>query len=286
MRQEQTGPSGKSISSGINYPAPARESARESDSEQRRTLRNMVFATDKLLLRRMLRAIGDPPVQIVLWNGQGISNHQGNPEARVLIRDRGALFKLVADPELYFGELYSAQRIEVQGNLLDFLETIYRVLLLGNQGKIVKRQLAPFYDSRRNTLTGSRRNIHHHYDIGNDFYKLWLDERMLYTCAYFPSPETSLEDAQLAKLDHVCRKLRLQTGRKSGGGRLRMGSFGAAHGQTLRRESDSLQHIQGADRLCKTTRSSGRSGWTGRVHRGRLSQRERRVRCFRFGRHA
>jgi len=214
MRQEQTGPSGKSISSGINYPAPARESARESDSEQRRTLRNMVFATDKLLLRRMLRAIGDPPVQIVLWNGQGISNHQGNPEARVLIRDRGALFKLVADPELYFGELYSAQRIEVQGNLLDFLETIYRVLLLGNQGKIVKRQLAPFYDSRRNTLTGSRRNIHHHYDIGNDFYKLWLDERMLYTCAYFPSPETSLEDAQLAKLDHVCRKLRLQPGEK------------------------------------------------------------------------
>src|SRR5450759_3965957 len=108
MRQEQTGTSGKSISSGINYPAPARE----SDSEQRRTLGNMVFATDKLLLKRMLRAIGDPPVQLVLWNGQGISNHQGNPVARVLIRDRGALFKLVIDPELYFGELYSAQRIE------------------------------------------------------------------------------------------------------------------------------------------------------------------------------
>ncbi len=214
MRQEQTGPSGKSISSGINYPAPARESAREPASEQRRTLGNMVFATDKLLLKRMLRAIGDPPVQLVLWNGQGISNHQGNPVARVLIRDRGALFKLVADPELYFGELYSAQRIEVQGNLLDFLEAVYRVWLQRNQGKIGKKQLAPFYDSRRNTLTGSRRNIHHHYDIGNDFYKLWLDERMLYTCAYFPSPETSLEDAQLAKLDHVCRKLRLQPGEK------------------------------------------------------------------------
>ena len=72
--------------------------------------------------------------------------------------------------------------------------------------------LGPFNDARRNTLSGSRRNIHHHYDIGNDFYKLWLDERMLYTCAYFPSPDISLEDAQLAKLDHVCRKLRLQPG--------------------------------------------------------------------------
>ena len=206
MKQEQTEPSGKSISGGINYPAPARE--------QRRTLGNMVFATEKLLLTRMLRAIGNPPVQLVLWNGQEISNHQGNAVARVLIRDRGALFKLVANPELYFGELYSAQRIEVQGNLLDFLEAVYRVWLLRNQGKIGKKLLAPFYDARRNSLSGARRNIHHHYDIGNDFYKLWLDERMLYTCAYFPSPSTSLEDAQLAKLDHVCRKLCLRPGEK------------------------------------------------------------------------
>ncbi|MGC2048663.1 MAG: cyclopropane-fatty-acyl-phospholipid synthase family protein, partial [Gallionella sp.] len=89
---------------------------------------------------------------------------------------------------------------------------VYRVWPLYRQGANGKKWLAPFYDARRNSLSGARSNIHHHYDIGNDFYKLWLDDRMVYTCAYFPSQSSSLEDAQFAKLDHVCRKLRLQPG--------------------------------------------------------------------------
>ncbi|MDH4234028.1 MAG: cyclopropane-fatty-acyl-phospholipid synthase family protein [Gallionella sp.] len=214
MGREQIESSGKLIGGGINYLAPA--------GKQMRFPGTMVFAPEKFLLTRMLRAIGDPPVRILLWNGEEVSNHQGTSVARLVIRDRGALLKLVADPELYFGELYSAQRVEVQGNLLDFLEAVYRVWSLASQetspgttqGKIERKLLSPFYDARRNTLSGSRRNISHHYDIGNDFYKLWLDEKMIYTCAYFPSPATSLEEAQTAKLDHVCRKLRLQPGEK------------------------------------------------------------------------
>jgi cyclopropane-fatty-acyl-phospholipid synthase len=210
MRREQAEPSGNSISGGIIYPAPARKNV----IEPRRTRGNMILAAERFLLARMLHAIGNPPVQLVLWNGQEISNHQGNAVAQVLIRDHGALMKLLTNPELYFGELYSSQRIEVQGNLLDFLEAVYRVWLIRNKGRMGKKLLAPFYDARRNSLPGARRNIHHHYDIGNDFYKLWLDERMLYTCAYFPDSSTSLEDAQLAKLDHICRKLCLRPGEK------------------------------------------------------------------------
>ncbi|MGA9666011.1 MAG: cyclopropane-fatty-acyl-phospholipid synthase family protein, partial [Gallionella sp.] len=171
----------------------------------------MFFTFEKLLVEKAMRVFGYPPVEVVLWNGQKISKHQGNTVAQVLIRDRGALLQLVADPELHFGELYAAQRIEVQGDLLEFLEAVYRVWPLASRSKM-DMLLGPINDARRNTLSGSRRNIHHHYDIGNDFYKLWLDERMLYTCAYFPSPDISLEAAQLAKLDHVCRKLRLQPG--------------------------------------------------------------------------
>ncbi len=218
MRQEQIEPSINSISGGINYPGVAREpdgeSASEPFGERRRTLGNAVFAAEKMLVTRMLQTIGNPPVQIVLWNRQVISNHNGKAVARVLIRDHGALLKLVSDPELYFGELYSAQRIEVQGNLLEFLETAYRVWPQHRQGNSGKKLSAPFYDAQRNTLSGARRNVQHHYDIGNDFYKLWLDERMLYTCAYFPSSNASLEDAQLAKLDHICRKLYLRPGEK------------------------------------------------------------------------
>ena len=64
------------------------------------------------------------------------------------------------------------------------------------------------------TVEASRQNVHHHYDLGNDFYKLWLDEQMLYTCAYFPTPDATLEAAQIAKMDLVCRKIRLRPGER------------------------------------------------------------------------
>jgi len=201
MRQEQAGTSRKSFGDGNDYIPP----------EHRSMLGYLSMATLKVLVTRWLRAIGYPPVQIVLWNGQEISSDEMNPSARLIIHDSGALLKLFIDPALYFGELYSAQRIEVQGKLHDFLEVVYRNWPY-RQGMTAKKLLAPFYDARRNTLSGARLNIHHHYDIGNDFYKLWLDENMVYTCAYFQNPDASLEDAQFAKLDHVCRKLRLQPG--------------------------------------------------------------------------
>ncbi len=198
MRQE---PSGKAMDGVIN------NLALES-----KPYRSIVLATEEMLLSKMLRAIGDPPVQITLWNGCEVNRYGGSAVARVYIRDRGALFKLLADPELYFGELYSAQRIEVQGNLLEFLDAVYRVWPLAGEKKFGNKLLAPLKPARTNTLDGAKFNIHHHYDIGNDFYKLWLDERMVYTCAYFKNQDASLEEAQLAKLDHVCRKLCLKPG--------------------------------------------------------------------------
>lgn len=201
MRQEP--PSGKSMDRVINNLATGKTAYR--------SLGGMVLAAEELLLSKMLRAIGDPPIQIVLWNGHEI-NRSETVEASVLIRDRGALYKLISDPELYFGELYSAHRIEVQGSLLDFLEVVYRVWPLMSEKRAGRKQLLSFSAARPNTLEGAKTNIHHHYDIGNDFYQLWLDERMVYTCAYFKSQDMSLEAAQLAKLDHVCKKLRLKDG--------------------------------------------------------------------------
>jgi cyclopropane-fatty-acyl-phospholipid synthase len=206
MRQEQVGIPEKSFRGDIDYFPSA--------GENLPSFGNIVFFPEKMLLARMMRAIGNPPIEIVLWNGHKISNHDGKEIARVFIRDRGALLKLIADPELYFGEMYSAQRVDVQGNLLELLDAVFRVWPLRSQGKSGKSLLSPLYGASRNTLSGSRRNIRHHYDIGNEFYRLWLDEKMLYTCAYFPDSHTSLEDAQLAKMDHVCRKLRLQPGEK------------------------------------------------------------------------
>jgi cyclopropane-fatty-acyl-phospholipid synthase len=182
-------------------------------SEPRPAFGNKVFTAEKLLLARMMEALGNPPLDLVLWDGQKISS-QGKPAlAGVLIRDRGALLKLIANPEFEFGEMYAAGRIEVQGVLADCLEAIYRSMMRrAGYGQIAQRLLASFNAPLRNTLPRARRNIHHHYDIGNDFYRLWLDRDMVYTCAYFSDPALSLEAAQAAKLDYVCRKLRLQPG--------------------------------------------------------------------------
>lgn len=177
-------------------------------------LGNMEFAVEKSALQKMMAFIGNPPLELVLWNGQIIGCPGGSPLARVHIRDRGAMLKLMVNPEFFFGEMYTAQRLEVQGNLVDCLEAIYRALPSENRRSLWQKALSPFSNARRNTLPRARNNIHHHYDLGNDFYRLWLDKNMLYTCAYFPTPEMSLETSQIAKMDHVCRKLQLKPGDK------------------------------------------------------------------------
>jgi cyclopropane-fatty-acyl-phospholipid synthase len=67
---------------------------------------------------------------------------------------------------------------------------------------------------RRHSMRRDREAVRSHYDVGNDFYELWLDERMVYSCAYFTHEDATLDEAQEAKLDHICRKLRLQPGER------------------------------------------------------------------------
>jgi cyclopropane-fatty-acyl-phospholipid synthase len=95
--------------------------------------------------------------------------------------------------------------IDVEGDLEALLEEVYRV--------------SDAADPRRwrlgrhvNDLEAARHNVHHHYDLGNEFYRLWLDADLVYTCACFQTPDATLQEAQVAKMDLVCRKLHLRPG--------------------------------------------------------------------------
>ncbi|RKD24938.1 hypothetical protein BEP19_03625 [Ammoniphilus oxalaticus] len=68
--------------------------------------------------------------------------------------------------------------------------------------------------SKVSSITKNKKDAQHHYDLGNDFYSLWLDESMSYSCAYFKHPSDTLHQAQLKKIDHVLSKLQLQSGEK------------------------------------------------------------------------
>ncbi|OGT97719.1 MAG: cyclopropane-fatty-acyl-phospholipid synthase [Geobacteraceae bacterium GWC2_48_7] len=172
-----------------------------------------VYGFDRWITRKLLQSIGAPPLRIILWNGTEITGAASKPSVGMVIRNRATLWRLLINPLLHFGDDYSAGSIEIQGGLVPFLKTIY--LAMEKKSKISINPDSAAYRRNQpnlNALQESRRNIHHHYDIGNDFYKLWLDSDMLYTCAYFPDRDASLEDAQIAKMDLVCRKLRLKPG--------------------------------------------------------------------------
>jgi cyclopropane-fatty-acyl-phospholipid synthase len=172
-----------------------------------------VYALDRWLVRRALKQLGNPPVGVVLWDGEEITTAPEVPEAHVRIHDRRTLIKLLLDTDLAFGDAYTDGRVEVFGDLTAFIELVYQAEPPAVSTGFLKRLLTgQFSRPRRNSLSGSRRNIHHHYDLSNDFYRLWLDEQMVYTCAYFPTPLATLEQAQFAKMDHVCRKVRLRPG--------------------------------------------------------------------------
>ncbi|MCZ6577051.1 MAG: cyclopropane-fatty-acyl-phospholipid synthase, partial [Gammaproteobacteria bacterium] len=172
-----------------------------------------VMALDRALVRRLLHTLDNPPINVILWNGEEQTGSQSAPVARVWIRDRKAFFKVLTRPDLHFGDLYSAGRIAVEGSLVQLMEIINRASRNSAHIGIIKKYLAhPLNRSRASAQGSSRDNIHHHYDLSNNFYKLWLDKEMQYTCAYFPDPAMTLDAAQLAKMDHVGRKVQLKPG--------------------------------------------------------------------------
>ena len=121
--------------------------------------------------------------------------------------------------EVAFGGSVGAGEAFIQGYWsCDELTTLVRILLknrdvlidIDSGAATVMRPVQKlFHWLNRNTRQGSRRNIAAHYDLGNDFYGLWLDDRMMYSSAVFERPDMSLEAASLAKLERICRKLQL-----------------------------------------------------------------------------
>jgi len=170
-----------------------------------------VSRLDRWLAGKLLEGVGRPAIRMMLWNGESISASAGSPVAGFSIRNRRALYSLLVNPELHFGSAYCRGDIQIEGDPVELIEACYGGLARRKNG-IHAQWLSWINRARPNTPGESLHNIHHHYDIGNDFYRLWLDEGMQYTCAYYTSPTATLEEAQLAKQRHVCRKLDLKPG--------------------------------------------------------------------------
>jgi cyclopropane-fatty-acyl-phospholipid synthase len=164
---------------------------------------------EEFCLARLSSKFRAVPVRLELWDGTVRSLSELPPIATIRIHDRGALLGLATRPDLGFGEAYADGRLDVRGDLVALFEAVNRKMA-GQRPPLLWRRF--LRGTTNGSARSSRHNVHRHYDLGNDFYRLWLDTEMVYTCAYFESAHMDLEEAQRAKLDYVCRKLRLRRG--------------------------------------------------------------------------
>jgi cyclopropane-fatty-acyl-phospholipid synthase len=177
-----------------------------ADRSARGTRRGVGWS-DRWLASRVQRTIAPGEVRLELWDRSSPYDSSRPAVGDLVVHDRRTLLGLAVNPDLWFGEAYMAGRLDVRGPLEPVVEALSRLSLTPPwRARLGRMLVIP------NSLRAARDNVHHHYDLGNSFYRQWLDEELVYTCAYFERPEMSLDEAQRAKLDLVCRKLQLQPG--------------------------------------------------------------------------
>ncbi|HEY8607436.1 MAG TPA: cyclopropane-fatty-acyl-phospholipid synthase family protein [Noviherbaspirillum sp.] len=150
------------------------------------------------------------PLRLELWNGQRYDfGQQAKPEVTIKVPHVSALSYLLTPSLSNLGQAYVEGKIEVEGRLKEIIH-------VGSQ--LAERTLKPegrFARIARNVRHTRKRDeeaIRYHYDVSNAFYQAWLDENMVYSCAYFENGTEDLGAAQLRKIDHILTKIRLQPG--------------------------------------------------------------------------
>jgi cyclopropane-fatty-acyl-phospholipid synthase len=171
---------------------------------------SMLLALRPSLIDRQLEALReqvDAPLRLELWDGRSF-DFSAQPTVTVRLPSETSL-KYLAKPSLAsLGEAYVEGHLDIDGPLPDVIAVADRLSRASGATpwKSAKGMI------RAHSKKVDAESISYHYDVSNDFYALWLDRNMVYSCAYFKHEDDSLDQAQEQKLDHVCRKLRLQPG--------------------------------------------------------------------------
>ncbi len=157
------------------------------------------------------------PLEIIDTNGHKYSTAQQDIKHKLFIKDR-KFFKALVSPDAFsFGEAYVKGYFDISGSIKELYELVCDKLLNTHQRKSVFIFFANLFKPYRSHIKIKKKekeNIEYHYNVPSDFYRLFLGETMGYTCGYYTSENVTMDNAQIEKMDIICRKLRLKKGEK------------------------------------------------------------------------
>ncbi|WP_086058006.1 class I SAM-dependent methyltransferase [Bordetella genomosp. 9] len=156
------------------------------------------------------------PVQLEMPDGATLG--ASNPKVKFTVRSKAALAHLAAGEVGVLGQDYVEGLVDIEGNMHDVMRAAADLLpkspVDGAPDGWFTRLMRRMVSVQRHSVERDAKQIEFHYDLSDDFYALWLDPRRVYSCAYYRTPDMTLAQAQEAKLDHICRKLRLAPGER------------------------------------------------------------------------
>ena len=212
------------MQTGVDHPSPGKPATPPSDRSASQCL---------AFLQEVLGGIHPRDFSFRLWDGSVWDAESGEPSRfTMVLRNPGVLRTMLWSPsELALGEAYLYNDLDIEGDissaffladrlvqlrlgLAERLRFARLLLALPSSGRHRGARPAERLRGPLHSVGRDRQAVTYHYDMSNAFYSLWLDERMVYSCAYFTDPGDDLDSAQERKLDYLCRKLRLQRGER------------------------------------------------------------------------
>ncbi|WP_251716176.1 SAM-dependent methyltransferase [Lactobacillus agrestimuris] len=165
---------------------------------------------EKTFYKMMLSKSFPFPVKVTYWDGKSEVYGNGTPEIEIVFNEKIPMSDITRNASLALGEGYMDKKIEIHGDIQKLIFGAYE-----SAGSFMRSsKFRKFLPKQKHTEKQSEEDVQSHYDIGNDFYKMWLDPTMTYSCAYFEEGNTDdLEKAQIAKVHHILNKLHPEEGK-------------------------------------------------------------------------
>ncbi|MBO0454066.1 SAM-dependent methyltransferase [Candidatus Enterococcus murrayae] len=165
---------------------------------------------DKEVYNQLFKPSFSQKTQVTFWDGS--VKEYGKPEGdvvfEIIFNEKIPVKELISNASLALGEAYMEKKIEIKGDLQALIYDVYNQA----NGFFHNNNFKKWMPKEKHTKKQSAHDIHSHYDLGNDFYEMWLDRTLTYSCAYFETPEDTLETAQINKVHHILNKLFIQPG--------------------------------------------------------------------------